>query len=186
MKNEQTRYVAFLRGINVGGKKLIKMEDLRNVFASAGFRNARTFIASGNVIFDAPAATEPAALVRKIEKKLLKAFGHEITVILRTIDELKDVVRHDPFKKCKSARDVMRFVIFLAAEPSNKPKTPMRHASENFEVLAIVDRTAFILARRKKTGWFGFPNNFIEKELGLAATTRNWSTVVKLVAVAQS
>lgn len=160
------------------------MEALRRVFESAGYQNVRTFIASGNVIFSAT-ETDPDSLARKIEKKLLKAFGHEITVVLRTVDELRNVVKLDPFKKYKSAGDVMRFVVLLAAEPSNKPRMPLRSVSDNMEVFAFKDRTAFILARRKKTGWFGFPNNFIEKELAALATTRNWTTVVKIVAAAE-
>lgn len=179
-----TRYVALLRGINVGGKKLIKMADLVRVFASLGFKNVRTYIASGNVIFDDPADAEPTVLVKKIEKKLLTSFGHEVTVILRTVDELKSLVGRDPFKKFKSSGEVMRFVVFLANEPSKKPKLPLQSLSENMDVFAIKDRTAFIVARRKKTGWFGYPNNLIEKELGVAATTRNWSTVGKIVEAA--
>lgn len=81
-----TTYIAFLRGINVGGKKTIKMEDLVRVFASMGFRNVRTFIQSGKVIFDAPETGD--VLTRKIEKKLLKSFGYEVLVVLRTSDDL--------------------------------------------------------------------------------------------------
>jgi uncharacterized protein (DUF1697 family) len=181
-----TRYVALLRGINVGGKKLIKMADLVRVFASLGFKNVRTYIASGNVIFDDSGNTDRSVLVKKIERKLLQSFGHEITVIVRTVDELETLVKHDPFKKFKSAVDVMRFVVFLASEPSKKRKIPLQFVSENMDVFAIRDGAAFVLARRKKTGWFGFPNNLVEKELGLAATTRNWSTVEKIAAVARS
>ena len=83
------RYVAFLRGINVGGKKLIKMPDLRRVLESLGLNNVRTFIASGNVLFET-SQTNRDTLARKIEKKLLTAFGHDIPVVLQTIDELKN------------------------------------------------------------------------------------------------
>jgi uncharacterized protein (DUF1697 family) len=179
-----TRYVALLRGINVGGKKMIRMEDLVRVFASLGFKNVRTYIASGNVIFDDPADTAPVVLVKKIEKKLLKSFGHEVAVILRTVDELKALVKRNPFKKVSTAGDVMLFVTFLAAEPKNKRKIPLQSSTENLDVLAIKDRAAFIVARRKRTGWFGYPNNLVEKELAVAATTRNWSTVGKIVGAA--
>src|SRR5713226_6408063 len=105
------KYVAFLRGINVGGKKLIKMEDLRRVVESLGLRNVSTFIQSGNVIFEA-SATDRSALTKKIEKKLLAAFGHDVTVVLQTIDELKDILKRNPFKKIKPGADVMMFVAF--------------------------------------------------------------------------
>ena len=179
------KYVALLRGINVGGRKLIKMEDLSRVFARSGFKNVRTFIQSGNVIFDA-AQTNSDVLARKIEKTLLESFGHEVTVIVRTIAELEDILKRNPFKKIKPGADVVMFVTFLSAEPNSRPKLPLISATENLEVFAIQDRAAFILARRKKNGASGFPNNFIEKQLGVSATTRNWTTVGKIVVLAKS
>jgi uncharacterized protein (DUF1697 family) len=179
------KYVALLRGINVGGKKLIKMEDLSRVFARSGFKNVRTFIQSGNVIFDA-AQTNSDVLARKIEKKLLESFGHEVTVIVITIAELEDILKRNPFKKIKPGTDVMMFVTFLSTEPNSRPKLPLISSTENLEVFAIKGRAAFILARRKKNGASGFPNNFIEKQLGVSATTRNWTTVSKIVALAKS
>jgi uncharacterized protein (DUF1697 family) len=177
------KYVAFLRGINVGGKKLIKMEDLRRVVESLGLKNVRTFIASGNVLFET-SQTNRDALTRKIEKKLLTAFAHDVPVVLQTIDELKDILTAGPFKKIKPSADVVMFVAFLAAEPKGKPKLPLQSATENLEVLAIKNRAAFILCRRKKNGMFSFPNNFFEKEFGVTATTRNWNTVNRIVNLA--
>jgi len=176
-------YVAFLRGINVGGKKLIKMEHLSRVFASLGFKNVRTYIQSGNVIFDGP-DTDRRLLSRKIEKELLKVFGHQVPVVLQTIDELKEILRRNPFQRIKPGDDVTMFVTFLAAEPGSKAKLPLQSLTENLEVLAIRDRAAFILCRRKKNGLFAFPNNFFEKQFGVPATTRNWTTVSKIVAAA--
>jgi uncharacterized protein (DUF1697 family) len=178
-------YVAFLRGINVGGKKLIKMEALSRVFERSGFKNVRTFIQSGNVIFDA-AEANTELLTNKIEKKILKSFGEDVTVVLQTVAELEKIVRRNPFKKVKPDADVMMFVVFLSTEPNSRPKLPLISATENLEVFAIKDRAAFILCHRKKNGWFGFPNNFIEKQLGVSATTRNWTTVRKIVARANS
>jgi uncharacterized protein (DUF1697 family) len=175
-----TRYVAFLRGINVGGKRLIKMEDLRRVVESLGLKNVRTFIASGNVLFET-SQTNRTALARKIEKKLLTAFGHDVPVALLTVDELKDILRSGPFKKIKPSADVMMCVTLLATEPKGRPKLPFHSAIENLEVLAIKNHAAFILCRRKKNGSFSFPNNFFEKEFGVVATTRQWNTISRIV-----
>ena len=177
-------YVAFLRGVNVGGKKPIKMKQLADVLSAAGFRNVRTFIASGNVIFDA-SAKDPARMARKLEKHLLNAFGCEITVIIRTVDELRAIIKLNPFKKPKPSADEMLFVTFLASQPPVKPRLPLRSETENMEVIALTDGAAFIVARRKKTGWFGFPHTFAEKEFKVPTTTRNWTTVVKIVAAAE-
>jgi uncharacterized protein (DUF1697 family) len=183
MANQIINYVAFLRGINVGGKKLIKMEDLRQVFGSLHFQNVRTFIASGNVIFDS-AETDRKALTTKIESKLFKAFGHKVPVVLIPVSELQEIVRRSPFKRIKPSADVMMFVALFAEKPSAQAKMSMRSATENLEVLALTDHAAFILCHRKKNGMFAFPNNFFEKEFGVVATTRNWSTVNRVVVFA--
>ncbi len=179
------KYVAFLRGINVGGKKLIKMKELARIFELLGSKNVRTYIQSGNVIFDSSEINRDV-LARKIEKKILKAFGHEVAVVLQTIDELKEILRRNPFKKIKPGDDVIMFVTFLAAEPGGKPKLPLQSMTESLEVLGIRDRAAFILCHRKKNGSFAFPNNFFEKEFGVPATTRNWTTVRKIAALPKS
>ena len=174
------KYVAFLRGINVGGKKLIKMENLRRAVESLGLKNVRTFIASGNVLFET-SQTNREALRKKIEKKLLTAFGHDVPVVLQTIEELKDLLRVGPFKKITPSPAVMMCVTLLAADPKSGPKLPHKSAIENLEVLAIKNRAAFILCRRKKNGMFSFPNNFFEKEFGVTATTRQWNTIKRIV-----
>jgi uncharacterized protein (DUF1697 family) len=179
-----SRHIAFLRGINVGGNKLIKMDALATAFTSAGFRNVKTYIASGNVIFDS-GATKPAALEKKAEKMLLETFGHEIAVVIFSLAELEELLKHDLFKRVRAGSEVMLLVTFLKNGAANL-KLPLESEKENLKVIAIKDRAAFTVARRKKTGWFGFPNNFIEKELGIAATTRQWRTIEKVVAVAKS
>lgn len=179
-----TTYVAFLRGINVGGKKPIKMKELAGVMSGAGFKNVRTFIASGNVIFES-SAKDPARVAKKIENHLAKSFGHEIKVIARTIDDLKAIVRRNPFKKAKPAVNEMLFVTFLESPPPVKPKLPLRSQTEKMEVIAVTNGAAFIVAHRKQTGWFGFPHTFAEKEFKVPTTTRNWTTVVRIVAAAE-
>lgn len=181
-RNQTTRYVAFLRGINVGGNKLIKMEDLRRCIAAAGFKNVRTFIASGNVLFDAP-DTNPDLIARNIEKKLRKTFAHEIAVVVLKIAELRRTIKFDPFKHLPPSKEVMLFVTFLSSAPSRKIKLPMRSVTENLEVIAVKGQVVFMVARHKKNGWFGFPSNYLEKELAVIATTRNWSTVKKIAAL---
>src|SRR5581483_4758541 len=138
-----TRHVAFLRGINVGGNKLIKMDALADVFRSAGFRNVRTYIASGNVLFD----------TRSIERSLEKTFGHDIAVVVFTLDEIASLIKRNPFKQVEGESDVILFVTLLAK--SVRKKLPILSTTENLEVVALRDRAAFIVGRRKRTGWFG-------------------------------
>src|ERR1044071_2038716 len=179
-----TRYIAFLRGINVGGNKLIKMDALACAFTAAGFQNVKTYIASGNVIFDSK-SSKPQSLETKAEKKLLETFGHEIAVCIFSVAELEELLKHDLFARVRSGSEAMLLVTFLKQEIP-KIKLPLESEKENLKVIAIKGRAAFTVARRKKTGWFGFPNNFIEKELRVAATTRQWRTVQKVVAAAKA
>jgi uncharacterized protein (DUF1697 family) len=173
------RYVCFLRGINVGGSKVIKMEVLRGIFESLGFANVLTYIASGNVLFDSR-VKNVATLASKIEKGLKEALGHEVNVVLIPFDDLTSIVKLDPFKRIDPNSEAALFVTFISAAPDAKLKLPLISEKENVEVLDIQYRAAFIVARRKKNGTIGFPNAFIEKELGVVGTTRNWSTVKKI------
>jgi len=180
-----TRYVALLRGINVGGQKLIKMEHLVRVFIAAGFRNARSYIASGNVIFDSRSA-DTESMVKRIERALKKEFGHEITVIVRQVSDLEKLLKLDPFAGAEAGPDLMLFVVFMRDFGKRKPPLPLVSKTDRLELFAIKRGAAFIRAYRKPTGWFGFPNNFVEKELKSVATTRNWSTVKKIVLFAKT
>lgn len=167
-----TKYVAVLRKVNVGGKNLMKMDALRGAFEAAGMKNVRTFQQAGNVVFESN-SKNPLAKIEKLPNTDLKA-------IVFPVDELSRIVKRDPFKRVGPG-DVMLCVVFLFDEPQQKPKLPLISTTDKLELIAIRDRAAFVVARRKKTGWFGFPNNFVEKQLGVTATTRQWSTVKKLI-----
>lgn len=169
------KYVALLRKINVGGQNLVKMDALRSVFEAAGLKNVRTFQQAGNVVFETTAKIRPS----KIEKLL----NTDFKAVIFTVDELARITQRDPFKRV-AKEDVMLCVVFLFDEPTTVPKLPYKSTTEKLELIAVRDRAAFVVARRKKTGWFGFPNNFVEKQLGVTATTRQWSTVKKLIAFA--
>jgi len=179
-----TTWVALLRGINVGGRKLIKMPELVRIFAGAGCKNVRTYIQSGNVIFDS-ASSSPTALTRKIERTLEAELGFHVTVILKKLSELEAIVRRNPFRKFAKASDVMLSVVFFKGEAQHQPKLPWVSKTENLEVFEITDGAAFIVHHRKKNGWFGFPNAVVEKGLGVVGTTRTWGTVNKIVKAAE-
>ena len=177
------KYVALLRKINVGGQNLIKMEALRGVLEAAGLKNVRTFQQAGNIVFESN-AKNTVLLKARIERSLSKAFNTDLKAIVFAVDELANIVKRDPFKRIESG-DVMLCVVFLADKPAHTPKLPTISTTDKLELIAIRDRTAFVVARRKKTGWFGFPNNFVEKQLGVTATTRQWSTIKKLIDFAE-
>ncbi len=174
------KYVAFLRAINVGGKNMIKMEELRGAFESLRLKNVRTYIQSGNVLFEAT-ETDADVLTKKIEKQLFKSFGFQVPVFLRTMAQMENILQLDPFATIATNEDVATFLVLLSHEPQRAPPTPAVFLKERAELLALSERAAYILCRRKENGQFGFPNAFFEKELGVSATTRNWRTVKKIM-----
>ena len=105
--NDILPYAAFLRGINLGGKRSIKMAELRTAFAALGFTNVKTVLASGNVLFDT-AETDAAVLCEAIEQHLKLEFGHKIFVLLRTVAELQCLVAANPFQgNCSDTADAV-------------------------------------------------------------------------------
>ena len=176
-------HVAFLRAINVGGRAVVKMSDLKAAFERAGCRNVRTFIASGNVLFDAPAKL-PAALKTRVVKELVKLFGKEPGVCYRTLDEIDALVAKDPFAKHLGDKTKMPFVAFMDRVPGKVPKLPVRLEKECVEIAGIHAADMLILSWRTPRGMFGFPNACVEA-LGVTATTRNWNTVTRVAAFAR-
>jgi len=172
--------VAFLRAINVGGHASVKMTDLRRAFAAAGCRDVRTLIQSGNVIFDPP-ARDWASVSRRIRARLRDLLGHEPDVLLRTVRDIERMVETEPFAGLEAGPGVKLYVAFLSHEPGDGKSLPRRSPREALEVVAMQGLEVFVVSRRKKNGFFGFPNNFIETELGVPATTRNWSTIKRII-----
>lgn len=178
-------YIAFLRGINVGGNKIIKMDDLKNIFESLGFKNVTTYIQSGNVSFET-SMKSIKTLTPKIETSLHKALGYEVAVFLRTKEEMQALVKSDPFKKVKASDKGKTYVTFLQQTSEVlknldvlRKQAPMFSPKKDVEVIGVRGCDVFCLPHQVD-GKFGFPNAFIEKELGVPATTRNWTTVCKM------
>ncbi|MDQ3797958.1 MAG: DUF1697 domain-containing protein [Acidobacteriota bacterium] len=180
-QTEMIKYAAFLRGINVGGHHLVKMEDLRRVFEAMNFTAVKTYIQSGNVIFRAAAEeTSAGELEEKIERELREAFGFEVRAMLRTLDELEEIVARNPFKEPEAGAKA--YISFLSAAPDAGAKESLESLSNDFEVFRFGGvRELYSLLRPGKPGKELFSNNFIEKRLKVAATTRNPNTVNKVL-----
>lgn len=176
------KYAAFLRGINVGGKNIIKMDSLKQSFEVLDFKNVKTLIQSGNILFDSDISNKNS-LTKKIEDRLKKDFGNEIKVMLRTLTELRKAEQTNPFNNYKKNGDAKFYVCFLYELPKIKIRAGY-YEKEACDILAIKDKDVFIVSLPTKNGRYGFPNNLTEKELGTYSTTRNWNTVCKLISKA--
>jgi uncharacterized protein (DUF1697 family) len=166
------KYAVFLRGINVSGQKIIKMNDLVKIFKAAKFKNVKTYIQSGNVALDSYENED--TIKKKSEKMLKKKLGYDVDVFVRAVDELKEIVRMNPFKKIRLGKNENPYVVLL--QRNLKAKAPMKSKNNDVEVFYVKNDAAFSISRKIK-GKGGFPNSFVEKELKTRATTRNWNTI---------
>ncbi len=176
------KYIAFLRAINVAGHAKVKMSNLKQAFIAAGCKDVRTVIQSGDVIFEAP-ERDAESRIQEIQNRLCELLGTQATVMYRTLREVEDIVRTAPFKDIETDSETKLYVAFLSRKPRNKPTLPLLLPKEALEAVQMKNLEVFIVSRKKKNGGYGFPNNFIEKEFGVPATTRNWSTVIKIAAL---
>jgi uncharacterized protein (DUF1697 family) len=119
------RYVAFLRALNVGGAHTVKMELLRHIFEELGFSNVQSFIASGNIIFDAPSRSRPA-LEAQIEAALMKTLGYGVTPFVRNGAELEQIAAFEPFPKTTFVTGDQLAVVFLPAPPGAKARAALK------------------------------------------------------------
>ncbi|MBI5825456.1 MAG: DUF1697 domain-containing protein [Chloroflexi bacterium] len=169
------KYIAFLRAINVGGTKVIKMKNLRRMFESFGCANVQTYIQSGNVIFE---AKESAGLEAKIEKQLEKALGYKVETFLRTMDEVAGIVSKPAFEP--QGGETLH-VVFLRNRQGVDKKSEQNLLSLKSEADEFVIKGGEVYNLRRNRDTSIFSNHFIEKVLKVEATTRNITTLRKIV-----
>ena len=176
--------VAMLRGINVGSGKIVKMERLRASFGALGFRGVRTYVQSGNVIFESEQKS-PAGLSKTIGKKIQRDFGFTVPVLVKSSKEMEQIVANNPSVKEKGIDHSKLHVTFLSGAP---PKTavkilePLATGRERFRIL---NREIYLYCP-DGYGNTKLSNNAIEKKLSVVATTRNWRTVNTLLEMCRS
>lgn len=176
-----TRYVAFLRGINVGGHR-VTMDGLRGLFRALGFANVETFIASGNVIFEAPAG-DPAAVEARVEAHLEGALGYAVETFLRTPAEVAAVAAFRPFPAAVAdAEGHTLYVAFLRAALGGAAGRALPAFETPSDEFRVRGRELYWLRRGRmsdsKVSW-----PLLEKALGTRTTLRNVTTVRKLAAL---
>jgi uncharacterized protein (DUF1697 family) len=175
-----TRHVALLRGINLASRNRVDMAGVRELLGELGYADVRTYLQSGNAVLTSPAS--PDTVAKEIEEQLQSRYGRSIRVLVRSREELAQVVRRNPFAR-KETDGRKLHVNFLSAEPD-----PDRLADidpEDFEP----DR--FELRGREIYLWLPngmrgtkLPQALSDKRLGVVTTSRNWNTVTKLLELA--
>jgi uncharacterized protein (DUF1697 family) len=171
------KHVALLRGINVGGKNMLPMKALAEIFMSAGCRDVVTYIQSGNVVFSASAPVLKK-LPTVVSAKIAEGFGHRVPVVLRSHDELAAVIRDNRFPEAVGQEKTL-YVAFLADAPSAEAIAkldPQRSPPDRFVVVGR-DMYLHLLNHAAKTK---LTNAWMDSRLSTISTARNWATVLKL------
>ena len=177
-------YIAMLRGINVGRGKMVKMERLRTLFAGLGFGEVKTYVQSGNVVFQSERKS-PAELTRTIEAKIQRDFGFTVPVLVKTSKELARIVHKNPLLRVKGIDVSKLHVTFLSDAPPKTAAKALEDLATTRERFRILNREIYLYCP-DGYGKSKLTNNIIEKKFSLVATTRNWRTVNALLKMAGS
>jgi uncharacterized protein (DUF1697 family) len=173
----RTTYVALLRGINVGGNNKLPMKDLARIFDEAGCGNVRTYIQSGNVVFD----VEPqmaAVIPARVTASIAERFGFKVPVLLRATDEIQGVLHGNPFLGT-GAEETALHVLFLAEAPEPDRVADLDPDRSRPDAFVVRGREVYLwlpngVAHSKLT------NGYFDSKLAMMSTGRNWRTVVRL------
>lgn len=179
---ETTTYIAFLRGVNVGGH-VVKMERLRGLFTEMGFTQVRSYIQSGNVFFETT-QTDRNALTHAIEQHLLAALGYLVPTFLRTLPQVERALLLDPFSQVEVTPDTRLYLIFLSKPLPPDLDLPFR-VSPLDELVQATPGEAFVVSRLKD-GRPGNPAAALEKTFHVQTTSRFFSTAQKILDAARS
>ncbi len=173
------RHVVLLRGINLVKRNRIAMAELREALESDGFGDVQTYVQSGNVVLSSRASPERVA--KRVNALIKKRFGFDITVLVRSHAELATVVRRNPLATV-AVNPKGYIVTFLSTE------LPPRFADD---LRAVATQEAFEIIGREVYSWYPegigrtpLGERLASKSLGIAATSRNWTTVTTLLAMA--
>lgn len=173
--------IALIRGINVGGKNLLPMETLRSLCAGAGMDDARTYIQSGNIVFNASKGTlaKSGALTERLERAIEKARGFRPRVVVRTLDEWSRVIAANPFDGRKGIEPSKLLVVVLDGPPVAGAPKALATVKRGTEEPVLVGRELFV-HYPDGAGKSKMSMPAVERALGVQGTARNWNTVLKL------
>ena len=171
-------YISILRGINVSGQKKIIMADLVKLYEDLGFTDVKTYIQSGNVVFNSTKKVSNSMLVKQIETKINEIYGFLVPVIIRTVDDLSKIIASNPFKNETSEN---LYITFLSNLPNSNHLENLTEINYLLDEFIVIEKEIYLNV--SSYGTTKLSNSFFENKLKVTATTRNWNTVNKLLAI---
>ena len=192
-------YISILRGINVGGKKSVKMDVLRKIYVDLGFQNVQTYIQSGNVVFCSEnSSTQDLAI--KIAEKILETFAFDVPIIILTLQELQEVIKNNPFlveiiennqkenqqeNQQDSQKDKIHFhITFLSEIPEKALFDKIKENIYQKDEFSLLGKSIYLYCPDSYSN-SKLTNGFFETKLKVIATTRNWKTSLELLNMAE-
>lgn len=176
-----TQYIVLLRGINVGGNKIVPMAKLQAMLGKSGYKNVKTLLASGNVLLEA-SETKSENLAKAIAQKFEQTFGFDSHIIVRTSEQIAALVKSEPFKKITVTPDTRLYVTFLGEKPKTTLRIPCESKDRCFRILRVSESEICSVLTVTRNVCTTKVMGVLEKEFGKNITTRNWNTVMKLAA----
>jgi uncharacterized protein (DUF1697 family) len=173
------KHLALLRGINVSGHNMIKMDALKTVLENAGFTNVQTYIQSGNVFVDSE-EENGASIGFTIKQEIFKAFGHEVPVVVIGKEDLESCLKKNPYLKEKECDTKKLYVAFLSKELQGSAINDLKISQFKPDEAAI-DKNKIFIKYAVGAGKTRLDQKYIEKKLNVVATIRNWNTVTTLL-----
>ena len=178
------QYVALLRGINVGGNNIIKMTDLKACFESLSFKDVRTYIQSGNVLFRA-AGSDQASLTKRIENALSKSFDYESRVVVRSQNQMKTIISKAP-KGFGSDQDTYRYDVIFLKDPLTAAKAMKSVSTKEGVDEAYAGKGVLYFSRLVSRATQSHLSRIIGTPVYKNMTIRNWNTTTKLLKLMES
>lgn len=175
---DKIKYVAFLRGINVGGHHKVPMAELKMEMGQMKFDNVVTLLNSGNILFDGNTETL-ANIEKRISERLEKTFGFAVPTLVRNVDLIYDLLNEDPFKEVEVTKDIRLYVSFIRTDTVSHPQLPYTSEDGSFSIIKIIDKTIISVLDLSIAGT---PQamEVIERFYGKDITTRNWNTIKRI------
>ena len=178
-----TTYISMLRGVNVSGYNVIKMNEFYKLYSDLGYSNIKTYIQSGNIIFQT-VNTLPTYLEKIISEKIKEMFGLNINVFVFETDEYKRIIDNNPFISEQTKDIACQYISFLSSEPLVENLEKIRQKLSTNEELIIHGKTLYLYYPNGYSN-SKINNNIIETKLNVISSTRNWRTCIKLLEIAE-
>jgi len=178
-------YIAFLRGVNMAGHNSLKMNDLAELFVSLGFKDARTYIQSGNVVFTDLSGKSINELAVIIEMAIFNKFNFTIPAMIREVDDLKKILRINPFSNEENFNPGRMAFILLHEKTTPDQINKVRDVDYPPDKFKVIESEIFVYCPNG-FGKSKLYTNFFEKKMGVTGTARNWNTINTVLQMAEN